>query len=40
MMAVEWHETAARSRVAASREREGMLSSLRACGVRVVREVR
>ena len=40
MMAVEWHETSMRSRAAASRERQGILTSLRACGVRVVREVR
>ena len=40
MMAVEWHETSVRSRLAASRERQGILTSLRACGVRVVREVR
>ena len=40
MMAVEWHETSVRSRAAALRERQGILTSLRACGVRVVREVR
>ena len=40
MMAVEWHETSVRSRAAASRERQVILNSLRACGVRVVREAR
>ena len=40
MMAIEWHETSMRSRAAASRERQGILTSLRAGGVRAVREVR